>query len=208
MQETRVQSLGQEEPLEEGMATHSSILAWRIPWTESLAAYSPWSGKESDMTERLTPTSATNFILKEDETLLKGYRKGPFSALENSFWWQCEEWTGWGQSWITGKKLQLFRQEMMTWVEMRANGQEMRAKGKNVVSGYRVSTGPLSKKEDKEMVWSGERKERNAFVSSSVLFVFMELLSIALLFLLCFSLSLSCIVFVFHPLCTKDCCCC
>ena len=34
MQETRVQSLGQEDPLEEGMATHSSILAWRIPWTE------------------------------------------------------------------------------------------------------------------------------------------------------------------------------
>ena len=34
MQETRVQSLGQEDPLEEGMATHSSILAWRIPWTK------------------------------------------------------------------------------------------------------------------------------------------------------------------------------
>ena len=35
MQETRVQSLGQEDPLEKGMATHSSILAWRIPWTEA-----------------------------------------------------------------------------------------------------------------------------------------------------------------------------
>ena len=34
MQETWVQSLGWEDPLEEGMATHSSILAWRIPWTE------------------------------------------------------------------------------------------------------------------------------------------------------------------------------
>ena len=34
MQKTRVWSLGQEEPLEESMATHSSILAWRIPWTE------------------------------------------------------------------------------------------------------------------------------------------------------------------------------
>ena len=34
MQETRVQSLDQEDPLEKGMATHSSILAWRIPWTE------------------------------------------------------------------------------------------------------------------------------------------------------------------------------
>ena len=34
VQETRVRSPGQEDPLEEGMATHSSILAWRIPWTE------------------------------------------------------------------------------------------------------------------------------------------------------------------------------
>ena len=42
MQETQVQSLGWEEPLEKEMATHSSILAWRIPWTESLEGYSPW----------------------------------------------------------------------------------------------------------------------------------------------------------------------
>ena len=41
MQETWVQSLGQEDPLEEGMATQSSILAWRIPWTESLVDCSP-----------------------------------------------------------------------------------------------------------------------------------------------------------------------
>ena len=34
IRETQVQSLGQEDPLEEGMATHSSVLAWRIPWTE------------------------------------------------------------------------------------------------------------------------------------------------------------------------------
>ena len=34
MQETRVRSLGQEDPLEEEVATHSSILAWKIPWTE------------------------------------------------------------------------------------------------------------------------------------------------------------------------------
>ena len=34
MEETRVRSLDWEDPLEEGMATHSSILAWRIPWTE------------------------------------------------------------------------------------------------------------------------------------------------------------------------------
>ena len=40
--------------LEKEMATHSSVLAWRIPWTRSLVGYSPWSRKESDMTERLT----------------------------------------------------------------------------------------------------------------------------------------------------------
>ena len=51
IQETQVQSLGWEDPLEKGMATHSSILAWSIPWTEELASYSPWGHKESGMTE-------------------------------------------------------------------------------------------------------------------------------------------------------------
>ena len=46
MQETRVSTLGREDPLEKEMATHSSILAWRIPWTEE-----PWGHKESDTTE-------------------------------------------------------------------------------------------------------------------------------------------------------------
>ena len=51
MQETHVQSLGQEDALEKGMATHSSILAWRVPWTEELVGYSPWGRKELDTTE-------------------------------------------------------------------------------------------------------------------------------------------------------------
>ena len=52
MQEMQVQSLGQEDPLEKEMETHSSILTWKIPWTErSLVGYSPWGRKESDMTE-------------------------------------------------------------------------------------------------------------------------------------------------------------
>ena len=51
MQETRVQSLGQEDPLEEGMATHSGILAWRVPWTEEPGGLQPWGHKQSDMTE-------------------------------------------------------------------------------------------------------------------------------------------------------------
>ena len=52
MQETQVRSLGQEDPLDKGMATQSSILAWRIPWTEEPGRpYSPWGCNESDVTE-------------------------------------------------------------------------------------------------------------------------------------------------------------
>ena len=40
--DTQVPSLGQEDLLEEGMATHSSVLAWGIPWTEDLVGFSPW----------------------------------------------------------------------------------------------------------------------------------------------------------------------
>ena len=51
MQETQVQSMNQEDPLEKGMATHSSLLAWRIPWTEEAGGYSSWGHTESDMTK-------------------------------------------------------------------------------------------------------------------------------------------------------------
>ena len=51
MQESWVRSLGWEDLLEKGMATHSSILAWKIPWTEEPGSYSPGSHKESGVTE-------------------------------------------------------------------------------------------------------------------------------------------------------------
>ena len=50
MQETRVQYLGQEDPLEKEMATHSSILAWRIPWTEEPGRLESMGSQELDMT--------------------------------------------------------------------------------------------------------------------------------------------------------------
>ena len=53
MQETRVRSLGQEDPLEKRMAIHSSILAWRFHGQRSRMGYSPWEPKELDMTEWL-----------------------------------------------------------------------------------------------------------------------------------------------------------
>ena len=54
MQETQVQSLGQEDPLEKGMATHSNILAWKIPWTEEPDGLQSVVSKELDTTERLS----------------------------------------------------------------------------------------------------------------------------------------------------------
>ena len=51
MRETWVRSLGWEDPLEEGMATYSSILAWRILWTGEPGGLQPMGHKESDTTE-------------------------------------------------------------------------------------------------------------------------------------------------------------
>ena len=58
MLEIQVQSLGGEDPLEEGMATHSSILAWEIPGTEEPGGLQFMGGKESDTTEGLTRAPA------------------------------------------------------------------------------------------------------------------------------------------------------
>ena len=58
MWETWVQSLGWEDPLEKEEATHSSILAWRIPWIEDRAGYSSWDC-------RVGHDCATNFLLSE-----------------------------------------------------------------------------------------------------------------------------------------------
>ena len=55
MREAWVQSLGQEDPLEEGMATHSIILAWRIPWTEEPG------GLQSTGLQRVRHDGGTNF---------------------------------------------------------------------------------------------------------------------------------------------------
>ena len=53
-QETQVRSLGQEDLLEKGMTTHSSILTWRIPWTEKPGGLQSMGHKEVDTTELLT----------------------------------------------------------------------------------------------------------------------------------------------------------
>ena len=53
MQETQVQSVGWEDPLEKEMATHSSILAWKIPWTEERGRLQSMGSQRVDTTERL-----------------------------------------------------------------------------------------------------------------------------------------------------------
>ena len=75
-----VQSLGREDPLEEGMATHSSILAWESRGYRSLAGYSPWGHKGSDMTEEMERAHAC------DCAELMGRVRGPV----------LEEWEGRG----------------------------------------------------------------------------------------------------------------
>ena len=62
MWETRVQSLGREDPLEKEMATHSSTLAWKIPCTKEPGRVQYMGVKQSDMTERLT--LSFSFVVK------------------------------------------------------------------------------------------------------------------------------------------------
>ena len=65
MRETWVRSLSWEDPLEEGMATHSSVLAWRIPMDRGAwRSYSPWGHKESNTTERLSTAQYPTYWYK------------------------------------------------------------------------------------------------------------------------------------------------
>ena len=54
VEKTQIQFLGREDPIEKGMVTHSSILAWRIPWIEEPGRLQSMGCKELDSTEQLT----------------------------------------------------------------------------------------------------------------------------------------------------------
>ena len=71
LQETQVPSLGWEDPLEEGMATHSRILAWRIPWTEKPHGLGPHGRKELDTAEATWHAHRFNIfsLKKKKETM-------------------------------------------------------------------------------------------------------------------------------------------
>ena len=64
MLEMQVQSLGQEDPLEQQMATHSNVVFWKIHWTEEPGGlYSPWGHKELDTTEHAQTEAQTDRAL-------------------------------------------------------------------------------------------------------------------------------------------------
>ena len=68
-EELQILSLDQEDPPGKEMATHSSILAWKIPWTEEPGGYSPWDHKESDKTEQL---NANAYITVTEKSFYPG----------------------------------------------------------------------------------------------------------------------------------------
>ena len=85
VQEIWVRSLGWEDTLEYEMATHSSILAWNIPWTEELVGYSPWGCKELDMTEQLSTHTHTH--THREIKMQKPMRLSAWSSL--SSWYKA-----------------------------------------------------------------------------------------------------------------------
>ena len=74
MQETWVQSLGQEDPLEEEMATHSSILAWTIPWTEEPGGLQSMGSKRVRHDQAIRPPPGINSKLAELILKIRKYR--------------------------------------------------------------------------------------------------------------------------------------
>ena len=65
--------LGLKDPLEEDMAAHCSILAWKIPWKEETVGYSPWSHKQLDATEHLSISQYKLKIKKKKKPIYQGF---------------------------------------------------------------------------------------------------------------------------------------
>ena len=92
MWETQVQSLSWEDPLEKEMATHSSILAWKISWTEEPGGLQSMGRKESGMTERLKHTNKS-FWRRQWQPIpvvLPGESQGQGSLVGCRLWGRTE----------------------------------------------------------------------------------------------------------------------
>ena len=105
MQETQVQSLGWEDPSEKGMATHSSILAWNIPWAEEPGGHSPWGLKEWDKTEWLTLSEFTDTKLLLQKSHAKNLCKlNALNIFKDTAWFRPTEKLQLGPDAISGFK--------------------------------------------------------------------------------------------------------
>ena len=82
MQETQVQSLSWEDPLEKGIATHFSILAWRIPWTEEPGGLQSMGSQKLDTTEQVTLTRGLWWPVSQPTT----HSDFSHTELEGSLW--------------------------------------------------------------------------------------------------------------------------
>ena len=85
MQETQIWPQDQEDPLEEEMATHSSILAWRIPWTEESGNLQPMGCKELDKTEYSTHTGKYKALLRKIKEDLNKKKDILFTGLKSQY---------------------------------------------------------------------------------------------------------------------------
>ena len=83
MQETWVRSLGQENPLEKGMAAHFSILAWRIQWTEQPGRLQSMGITESETTEQLNTFTSDHQALDPGDWRPPVYSRDTMSRLSN-----------------------------------------------------------------------------------------------------------------------------
>ena len=76
MQETQVRSLGREDPLEKETATHSSVLAWKIPWTEDPGGLQTTGMAQSDVTERALAHCKMGVIVAPFHSESRGFTQG------------------------------------------------------------------------------------------------------------------------------------
>ena len=81
MQEIWAQSLGQEDPLEEEMATHSSVLVWKTQWTEEPVDCGPWGHKELDTIEGLSTGICARELQKGVDTSWPGLLEAVFRSV-------------------------------------------------------------------------------------------------------------------------------